>query len=159
MTVVERAGEVAGNPVLAGLSGFSYRSFGWIFDDTRPSRSGTRGGGRSRRDGAERRGRRAVAPSGLPCGTAKGCEHVNTAPGPSKAREGRSFACLQPVVIGRRAVEPVRGPLVDISHPELHNADLHNATGRFRMTAKRLLKLLLNVKDAYVDTLIPISSG
>ena len=76
---------------------------------------------------------------------------MNTAPGPSKAREGRSFACLQPVVIGRRAVEPVRGPLVDISHPELHNADLHNAKGRFRMTAKRLLKLLLNVKDAYVD--------
>jgi hypothetical protein len=31
MTVVERACEVAGNPVLAGLSGFSRRSFGWIF--------------------------------------------------------------------------------------------------------------------------------
>ena len=33
MTVVERACEVAGNPVLAGLSGFSRRSFGWIFDE------------------------------------------------------------------------------------------------------------------------------
>ena len=76
---------------------------------------------------------------------------MNTAPGPSKAREGRSFACLQPVVIGRRDAEPVCGPLVDTSHPELHNAVLYNAERRFRMTMNTLLKTLLNVKDAFVE--------